>query len=638
MRELAMRFLNGGLSRRGFLKGLMATGFSLAAAQSVVESFRSYAEAQEIPPELLRPFQGEAGELIAECLRAAQVKYIFFCNGSPQGPILDAIVDKPDMNLVIATEEGQAVSMAQGYELASGEVPFVVTQGVGVPRQVTNLLNAWKDRSGMVVMVPRTPLDTHGRDSFEDIDSWLDFVKPVTKWRWDIVKANRIAEHLRHAFKLASTPPRSPVFLSIPDDLLEEKNVRANVVSQDYFTVPVRVKPDPGQVEAAARMIVEAKSPVLIAGHEITRSGATKEMVAFAELLGIAVTRERGLFLDFPSMHPLFLGDFVANMRYPRNLDLIINIGGQFPRMTEAAEEDPLQFLPKGVKIIHARIETEDLARLFPTQFSIVGDVKHTLRDLTAAVKSMLTQERIEAIRRPRLEAAAKFTAMLRESWRKAAQARWNQSPMPWERVVFELDRVMDKDAVVVQEIADNKRTERWIGYGEEGGRTLIGRTTGQCLGWGVGAALGVKLAWPDRQVVSLQGDGGILFGQTEALWTYARYSTPILTVVMNNRSYDGVRRRQFAKQGKQAQLNKDMSAYLGNPDTDFAKIGAAYGIQGSFARDADELQAALKKALQATRDGKPYILDALIERTGPGANLTWHPPFTIAGIRTRRV
>ena len=573
MRELAMRFLNGGLSRRGFLKGLMATGFSLTAAQSVVESFRSYAEAQEIPPELLRPFQGEAGELIAECLRAAQVKYIFFCNGSPQGPILDAIVDKPDMNLVIATEEGQAVSMAQGYELASGEVPFVVTQGVGVPRQVTNLLNAWKDRSGMVVMVPRTPLDTHGRDSFEDVDSWLDFVKP-----------------------------------------------------------------DPGQVEAAARMIVEAKSPVLIAGHEITRSGATKEMVAFAELLGIAVTRERGLFLDFPSMHPLFLGDFVANMRYPRNLDLIINIGGQFPRMTEAAEEDPLQFLPKGVKIIHARIETEDLARLFPTQFSIVGDVKHTLRDLTAAVKSMLTQERIEAIRRPRLEAAAKFTAMLRESWRKAAQARWNQSPMPWERVVFELDRAMDKDAVVVQEIADNKRTERWIGYGEEGGRTLMGRTTGQCLGWGVGAALGVKLAWPDRQVVSLQGDGGILFGQTEALWTYARYSTPILTVVMNNRSYDGVRRRQFAKQGKQAQLNKDMSAYLGNPDTDFAKIGAAYGIQGSFARDADELQAALKKALQATRDGKPYILDALIERTGPGANLTWHPPFTIAGIRTRRV
>ncbi|HYT54199.1 MAG TPA: thiamine pyrophosphate-binding protein [Verrucomicrobiae bacterium] len=636
MRELAMRFLNGELSRRGFLKGLVATGFSLTAAQSVVESFKGYAEAQEIPPTMIKPFQGEVGELIAECLRAAKVKYMFFCNGSPQGPILDALVDKPDINLIIATEEGQAVAMAQGYEIASGEIPFVVTQAVGVPRQVTNLVNSWKDRSGMVVMTPRTPLDTHGRDSFEDVESWLDFVKPVTKWRWDIVKANRIGEHMRHAFKLASTPPRSPVFLTIPDDLLEEKDVKSNVISQDYFTVPVKVKADPKQIEAAAKMIVEAKNPLLIAGHEITRSKVQKEMLAFAELLGIPVTRERGLFLDFPSMHPLFLGDFVANMRFPRNMDLIVNIGGQFPRMSENAEEDPFVFLPKGVKIIHARIETDDMARLFPTSFSIAADVGHTLRDLTDAVKSMLTQERIEAIRKPRLEAATKFTAALRESWRKAAQSTWNSNPMSWERVVFELDKAMDKDAVVVQEIADNKRTERWISYGEEGGRTLMGRTTGQCLGWGVGAGLGVKLAWPNRQVVSLQGDGGIMFGQTEAFWSYARYGAPIITVVMNNRSYDGVRRRQFSKQGKQAKFNKDMSAYMGNPDIDFSKIGEAYGIKGSFARDAGELQTALKRAIQATRDGKPYIIDALIERTGPGADLTWHPPFTVAGIRTK--
>ncbi|TAJ98354.1 thiamine pyrophosphate-binding protein [bacterium] len=638
MRELAMRFLNGELSRRGFFKGLLATGFSLTAAQSVIDSFKGYAEAQEISPSVIKPFQGEPGELIAECLRAAKVRYMFFCNGSPQGPILDALVDKPDINLIIATEEGQAVAMAHGYELASGEVPFVVTQGVGVPRQVTNLVNAWKDRSGMVVMTPRTPLDTHGRDSFEDVDSWLDFVKPVTKWRWDIVKANRIAEHMRHAFKLASTPPRSPVFLTIPDDLLQEKSIKTNIVSQEYFNVPMKMKPDPKQIEAAAKMIIEAKSPLLIAGHEITRSKAMKEMVTFAELLGIAVTRERGLFLDFPSMHPLFLGDFVANMRFPRNMDLIINIGGQFPRMSETAEEDPFVFLPKGVRIIHARVETDDLARIFPTHFSITGDVGETLRDLTDAVKSMLTKERIEAIRGPRMEPATKFTSMMRDSWRKAAQATWNKSPMPWERVVYELDKAMDKDAVVVQEIADNKRTERWISYGEEGGRTLVGRTTGQCLGWGVGAALGVKLAWPDRQVVSLQGDGGIMFGQTEAFWTYARTSSPVITVVMNNRSYDGVRRRQFAKQGKQAKFNKDMSAYLGNPDIDFAKIGEAYGIKGSFARDASELQASLKHAIQATRDGKPYIIDALIERTGPAADLTWHPPFTVAGIRTKKV
>jgi thiamine pyrophosphate-dependent acetolactate synthase large subunit-like protein len=128
------------------------------------------------------------------------------------------------------------------------------------------------------------------------------------------------------------------------------------------------------------------------------------------------------------------------------------------------------------------------------------------------------------------------------------------------------------------------------------------------------------------------------MFGQTEAFWTYGRTSTPVMTVVMNNRSYDGVRRRQFSKQGNQGKLNKDMSAYLGNPDIDFSKVGEAYGIKGSFARDANELQAALKRGIQATRDGKPYIIDALIERTGPGADLTWHPPFSVAGIRTKNV
>ncbi len=128
------------------------------------------------------------------------------------------------------------------------------------------------------------------------------------------------------------------------------------------------------------------------------------------------------------------------------------------------------------------------------------------------------------------------------------------------------------------------------------------------------------------------------MFGQTEAFWTYARTSTPVITVVMNNLSYDGVRRRQFAKQGKQAKFNKDMSAYMGNPDINFVKIGEAYGIQGSFSRDVSELQTALKRAIQTTRDGKPYIIDASIERTGPAADLTWHPPFTVAGIRTKKV
>lgn len=638
MRDLAMRFLNGALSRRGFLQGLMATGFSLTAAKSVLDSFRSYtAEAQEIPPAQRKTITADTGEIIAEGLVAAKVKYVFNCNGSAQGPIIDALVDKP-VQIIIGPQEGQVLAMAQGYELASGETGFVMCEEIGIPNSSSNLLNAWKDRSSLVVMTPRAGLNTNGRDSFEDIDEWLDLVKPITKWRWSASHAHRIPEHMRHAFKLAATPPRGPVFLTVPDDLLEKKNVKATIIGQEFFNVPLRVKPDPRQIEAAAKMLIASKGPLIVAGHEITRSKANKDLLELSELLGIPVTRERGLFLNFPSQHPLSLGDLLPNMRFPRNLDLVLNLGGPFPRMRAEHEEDHLPFFPESVKIIHARIEADDLARLFPTQLGIVADVGETIRDLTAAVKSMLTKERIEAIRQPRIEAATKFTAMVRESWRKAPQGKWDKSPMPWERVAYELDRALDRDAVIVQEIADNKRMERWMKVGGEGERTIIGRTTGQAMGWGIGASLGVKLAWPDRQLVALQGDGSILFGQTESLWSVSRYSVPQIILVFNNRGYDGPRRRQFDKAGKQAQSKKDMTCYLGNPDINFAQLASAYNIKGEVAHDAGELQAALKRAVKATRDGRPYLIDAMVERTGPAADSTWHPPFTVAGIRTKNV
>jgi thiamine pyrophosphate-dependent acetolactate synthase large subunit-like protein len=638
MRELAMRFLNGELSRRGFLKGLMATGFSLTAARSVLDSFRTYnAEAQEIPPAQRKTITADTGEIIAEGLVAAKVKYVFNCNGSAQGPVIDALVEKP-IQIICGPQEGQVLAMAHGYELASGETGFVLCEEIGIPNSTSNLYNAWKDRSSLVVMTPRAALETNGRDSFEDIDEWLDIVKPITKWRWSASYAHRIPEHMRQAFKLASTPPRGPVFLTVPSDLLGKKNVKATIVGQEYFHVPMKVKPDPKQIETAARMLVESKAPLIVAGHEITRSKANEDLLKLGELLGIPVARERGLFVNFPTQHPLYLGDLLPNMRFPRNLDLVLNLGGQFPRMSGQYEEDHLPYFPEQVRVIHARVEADDMARLFPTHLSIAGDVGETIRDLMAAVRSMLTPDRIEAIRRPRSEAATKFTTMVRESWRKAPKGKWDKSPMPWERVAYELDQALDKDAVIVQEIADNKKMEQWMKAGGEGERTIIGRTTGQAMGWGVGASLGVKLAWPDRQLVALEGDGSVLFGQTESLWSVSRYSVPEIILIFNNRSYDGPRRRQFDKRGKQAQLNKDMTCYLGNPDVNFAQMASAYNIRGEVAHDATELQAALKRAIKTTRDGRPYLIDAMIERTGPAADLAWHPPFTVAGIRTRNV
>jgi thiamine pyrophosphate-dependent acetolactate synthase large subunit-like protein len=207
-----------------------------------------------------------------------------------------------------------------------------------------------------------------------------------------------------------------------------------------------------------------------------------------------------------------------------------------------------------------------------------------------------------------------------------------------------ELNRLLDRDAIIVPELAHNT----WRGLGENtaltqfafgpGEKRRIGRTIGTALGWGIGAAIGVKLAQPDRQVVALQGDGGFMFGQAESLWTMARYDVPVITVIFNNRSYNGPRNAILGRGGRQALTGRDMTCYLGDPDVDFAKVAAGFGVKGEVVRVPDEIGPAVQRAIATARDGKPYLLDVAIGRTGLAAASTWYPKFSLAAIRNRRV
>ena len=162
--------------------------------------------------------------------------------------------------------------------------------------------------------------------------------------------------------------------------------------------------------------------------------------------------------------------------------------------------------------------------------------------------------------------------------------------------------------------------------------------TTGSALGWGVGAAIGVKLAQPDRQVVALQGDGGFMFAQAESLWTMARYEVPVIVVIFNNRSYNGPRNKILKAGGKAAQVGKDMICYLGDPDVDFAKVAAGFGVKGEVRVAPEQVGPAIRRAIESTREGKPYLIDAVVGRTGLAADSTWHPKYSVASVRSRKV
>jgi thiamine pyrophosphate-dependent acetolactate synthase large subunit-like protein len=207
------------------------------------------------------------------------------------------------------------------------------------------------------------------------------------------------------------------------------------------------------------------------------------------------------------------------------------------------------------------------------------------------------------------------------------------------ERLGYELEKVLDKDAVIVPEIGT--QYVKLLGQLKLGGqnKTRIGRTKGSALGWGVAAAFGVNLGFPDRQVVAFQGDGGFLFNQSEAFWSIARYEAPMLIVVINNLSYNESRGRNNNPGGLFYELGRDFNGFLGDPYVQYGKIAEAYGLRGEKVTTSSELPDALQRCLRHMRDGKAVVLDVAIEQDGiQMSNGTWYQKHSLAEIRKKRL
>ncbi len=633
MKELVKQFLNHDISRRRFSQGLMALGLSGSAIQSILAST---AQAQTAVPDEGLEVTGTGGDILAETLRAAGVEYIFNVSSTGMSPFFDALAVREDIKLIQALQEGQGTSMAQGYELASGKTAVLMVPGIGMPNAMNNLYNAWKDRSSILLLTDGNNTELQGRDMFQQMDDWMSPMDEFSKWSWRITNPDRIGEFVRKAFKVAGTPPGGPVYIRIPGNIIGTKELTQTIFPQSRFEVPMDIQPKPDLIEQAAQLLIEAQNPAISVGAEVTRAGATDDLIELAELTGIQVAQGYSVYGDFPFDHPLFAGHYAMGLpNVSQNMDVFLNLGGHMP--------DPAIFTrPVGptTKVIHARIEYENIANIYPTDVAIAAGLKETITSLTDAIKSIATKSRLKTISGKRIAAAqAKFDSA-KEKRIKGAQSKWNQSPITTARLGGELDQALDEDAIVIGEAGD-RTTYQWLNVSPKG-RQLIGQTTGYALGWGVGTAMGAKIAQPDRQVVALVGDGAMLFGQLESLWTAARYSIPIITVIFNNRSYDGERNRIYlasplARSG-QRELWKDMTCFLGDPDIDYVGIANAFDIEGARANEPAELAGALQRAVDVTREGRPFLVDINLAQRGLGADVNWHPDISIADIRTRKV
>ncbi|HZT63694.1 MAG TPA: thiamine pyrophosphate-binding protein [Burkholderiales bacterium] len=644
MRELVARYLSRNISRRGFLKGLTTAGISLAAAESILDSLvpvvhaqgNAAQEAGRVAPDAIKMVEGTGGEVFAEQLIASGVKYVFGNSASEDAQFYEALVDRPQLKYILTPHEGPGAAMAAGYVKASGE-PAIVMQAavVGMVNAMGQMFNAYKEQTPLVFYSYRTDQSGRaGRDGFEEVANQEQIVQPMTKYSWLARRPDMIPETVRRGFKAAWTPPHGPSYISWHSDYNDQKTY-AEIVAQDKVDPRMRVRPNPVEVERAARLLVEAKMPLFIAGDEIYTAKASARAVKLAELLGMPVTQARQIYANFPETHPLWVGSppaaRIASLDFPKNPDVVINIGNKLQH------NSPQPVVGREAKFIDMRIDSWSMGNVMPTEVPLVADVAYGLDDLTAAVEGLMTpalkkkfQERAQEVRRAS-ERAKTLRALVSKN------PDWDRSPMLADRVTSEIARFADKDAIIVHEAGSV--VLHGFDFDPAGGRELF-FYYGAHLGSGVGTAAGVKLARPNQQVICLVGDGSFVFGPT-ALWNMARLELPVITVVYNNHAYSGPHSRVIEKTagGKMVQKRQFVHDYLGSPDMNMAQIANGFGVSAEVAQSPEQLRAALARARKATVEGKPYLIDAQVARVGVAwADKPWIPPISGARERTRKV
>jgi thiamine pyrophosphate-dependent acetolactate synthase large subunit-like protein len=376
-------------------------------------------------------------------------------------------------------------------------------------------------------------------------------------------------------------------------------------------------------------MLIEAENPLISIGDEITWCRGQKELVELAELLGAPVAGEAQSLgywsKPFPTRHPLYIGTVLRTMRFPGKPDVLLNLGNKWGEMASP-----------GTKLISIRLDPASLARQAPVDLAMVADLRLAIADLNDAIRSLATPARLSAIADQRAARVRAYSAQMTDARQAIARGLSDSSLISMERLGMELEANLDRDTCYVADVDSGKTMDPLMAFGGDD-KQYFG-TGPNVLGWGMAAAFGVKLARPDVPVVSVVGDGSFLFSGPQPLWSMARYKAPVTTIVLNNHSYNNERNRIWNSAGRQFETARDMTCYNGSPDVDFTKAANAFGVDGETVKEPANLKDALGRAKMASVEGRPYLLDIHIKREGIGAMSEWHPEFSLADLRSRKV
>src|SRR5580704_14682405 len=530
-----------------------------------------------------------ACEAMLQLLADAGVKYLFGNPGTTELPLSDALVDFTRIKYVLGLQEVPVMAMADGFAQASrspGVVNVHISCGLG--NAMGMLYNAY--RAGTPLIVTAGQQDR--RLKFEEPILWSDMVqvaRPWTKWATEVERAADLPQAIRRAVQTALMPPTGPVFLSIPIDVQREMG--------EFDLTPPRainsiVRPPLEELQRAAQVLAQAKNPAILAGSRVTESGAIEELVAFAELVGAPVLAEAGTShgrLAFPCTHPLSapgMPIYAPEIGQRLNeFDVVFVVGMDVLRLYVYFE--PARVIPDHIRLIHMDQNPWELGKNYSTEVSIFGNPKPGLAELTAVLRELMTPAQREAATKRGRERGEAHRKMREQLQAKAAE-EWKHRPMTPLATMSALAKVFPKDGAVIEEAVTTTGTslER---LGAIHDPTGYFAHRGWALGWGLGCSIGVKLAWPNRPVLAVLGEGASLYG-IQGLWTAAKYKIPVTFVICNNAQY------QILKVGAQgmslprASEGRFEGMDLSGPEVDMVNLARSFGVEAHRIEDPDEL------------------------------------------------
>ncbi|OEU76564.1 MAG: acetolactate synthase, large subunit, biosynthetic type [Desulfuromonadales bacterium C00003093] len=538
-------------------------------------------------------------QILLESLQKEGVDTVF---GYPGGAVINIYDDLYDSSIehILTRHEQGAVHAADGYARCTGKVGVIIaTSGPGATNTVTGIATAYMDSIPMVIITGQVPTPLIGNDAFQEADM-CGITRPCTKHNFLVKDVRDLARTIKEAFYIARTGRPGPVLIDLPKDVQ---------VTKCKFKYPETVslrgyKPtysgNSRQIDKAAKMLLRARRPVLYVGGGINLSASNAELLKLAEITQSPVTTTLMAMSGFPQDHPLCLGmlgmhgTFYANMSVT-DCDLLIAVGARFDdRVTGRIDS----FAQKA-KVIHIDIDPTTIKKNVAVDLPIVGDLKDVLGKLCDKLL-----EQAES-----LQKLVKNTA----KWRETIE-EWKQAhPMGYESsdtiikpqfVIEKVRELTDDNAIISTEVGQHQMwTAQFFQFSQP--RTFLTSGGLGTMGFGLPAALGAQVAFPDRQVIDISGDGSFQMNSQE-LATLVQYKLPVKIVILNN-NYLGM-----VRQWQQMFFDRRYSQTVMELPIDFVKLAEAYGATGLQTSKVADVEKVIKQALETPG---PVLMEFKISR-----------------------